>query len=229
MSARQGLNLLLSGAVAVTATLLFQQVAQAVSISDPSGDFLPTYTGLKGGDLDVLGAEVTLKGDRLFFSADLAAPIGTTPGALFVFGLDRGKGTQRFVAGTPSTGAGVFFDSVVILRPDGTGAFNDLISAANSKALSPADIKVSGSRISGNFGLSLFPSTGFAPNDYTWNFWPRVSTVAGTAGISDFAPNASNASVKSVSESSGLVAVVGVGLLLLAGKTKGSKRVVSGC
>ncbi len=75
MTAKQGLNLLLSSAAAVTATLLFQPDAQAVAIRDPLGDFLPTYTGPKGGDLDALGAEVTLKGDRLPRSPRSRSPI----------------------------------------------------------------------------------------------------------------------------------------------------------
>jgi hypothetical protein len=217
MNVKPALNLLLSGTLALTATLLLQRVAQAASISDPAGDFLPTYTGIQGGDLDVVKAEVTLKGNQLLFSTDLAADVGTTPGAFYVFGLDRGRGTQRFVTGTPSTGAGVVFDSVVILRPDGTASFNDLINSANSVALKSANVAISGSKISGIFDTSLFPSTGFATSDYTWNLWPRIATVSGNAAISDFAPDASNASVAAVPEPSsmsGLLAAVGFGVFL---------------
>ncbi len=212
---KQALNLIFSSTIALTAAMLIPSNARAVIISDPLGDFLPTYTGTRGGDLDVTSAEVSLNGSQLFFSATLAAPVGTTPGASYIFGLDRGQGTQRFVAGSPSIGAGVFFDSVVILRPDGTANFNDQINSANSIALSGASI--AGNRISGAFNISLFPSTGFAPAAYTWNLWPRVSSVAGNAGISDFAPNASNASVAAVPEPSnisGLLAAAGCIVLL---------------
>jgi hypothetical protein len=207
---KQALNLILSSAITLTAAMLIPSNARAVIISDPIGDFLPTYTGVKGGDLDVTSAEVTLNGSQLFFSATLAAPVGTTPGASYVFGLDRGQGTQRFITGSPSIGAGVFFDSVVILRPDGTANFTDQIDTNRSTALSGTTI--AGNRIFGTFNISLFPTTGFAPSAYTWNLWPRVSSVAGAAGISDFAPNASNASVAAVpgpSDIGGLLAAAG--------------------
>jgi len=205
-------NVVRSGTLGLAASLLlFPGSAQAVTFTDATGDFLSTYTGVQGGDLDVVTAEVSLLGNQLFFSTTVAAPIGTTATAFYVFGLNRGQGTQRFVSGTPSIGAGVFFDSVVILRPDGTGNFNDLINSANSSVLSPANITISGNTISGIFDVSLFPSTGFTLQNYTWNLWPRVSNVAGNAGISDFAPDASNASV--VPEPStllGLFAALGV-------------------
>ncbi len=194
MTVQQAIKLIFSGAIALTATLSLPSAAKAVIISDPVGDFLPTYAGAKGGDLDVVSSEVSLNGSQLFFSTTLAAAVGTTPGASYVFGLDRGQGTQRLAAGTPSVGAGVFFDSVVILRPDGTAQFNDIINPANSITALSGGSTISGNRISGTYDISQFPSTGFAPSAYTWNLWPRV-TIAGNTGISDFAPNASNASV----------------------------------
>jgi hypothetical protein len=224
MIVKQALNLVRSGtitlATALVATLLLQGGVMAASISDPVGDFLPTYTGPQGADLDVVSSEVTLNGNQLFFSATLAGQVGTTAGASYVFGLNRGQGTQRFLASTPSTGAGVFFDSVVILRPDGTGQFNDQLNSANSTALT--GVSVSGNQISATFNASLFPSTGFALSDYTWNLWPRVSSVTGTAGISDFAPDASNASVAvpEPASMSGLLAVAGFAAFFKAGKAK---------
>jgi hypothetical protein len=228
MIVKQALNLIRSGtitlAAALATALLLQGSAMAASISDPVGDFLTTYTGPQGADLDVVSSEVTLNGSQFFFSATLAGAVGTTTGASYVFGLDRGQGTQRFVASTPSTGVGVFFDSVVILRPDGTGQFNDLLNSANSTALT--GISVSGNQISGTFNASLFPSTGFALSAYTWNLWPRVSSVSGTAGISDFAPDASNASVAPVPEPtsmSALLAAAGFGVVFKAGKARRKK------
>ncbi|MBC7881387.1 MAG: PEP-CTERM sorting domain-containing protein [Anaerolineae bacterium] len=221
MTVKQALKLILSGTIAFAATLLLHGVAQAASITDPAGDFLFTYTGVQAGDLDVLSSEVTLNGTQLFFSATLAAAVGTTPSAFYVFGLDRGQGTQRFVTGTPSVGAGVVFDSVVILRPDGTGNFNDLLNSANSITLNPASISISGSQISAIFDVSLFPSTGFAAVDYTWNLWPRLGSISGNAAISDFAPDASNASV-AVPEPSGIAGLLAIGFggLMMVGRTR---------
>jgi hypothetical protein len=222
MTVKQVLNLIFSGTITLTATLLIPSEGRAVTIGDPVGDFLPTYTGIKGGDLDVISSQVSLNGSQLFFSATLAAAVGTTPGALYVFGLDRGQGTQRFLASTPSVGAGVFFDSVVILNPNGTAQFTDNLNAANSIPALSGGSSISGNQISGTFNISQFPSTGFAPSAYTWNLWPRVSTIAGTPGISDFAPNASNASV-SVPEPSdigGLLVAAGCAVFLKTRKSK---------
>jgi hypothetical protein len=160
--------------------------------SDPLGDFLPTYTGTQGGDLDVVSIDVRRSMTDFTLNATLAANIGTTAGALYVWGIDRGQGTARFVGATPSVGAGVLFDSVVVLRPDGTGNFVDLINGANSFALAPGAVTSSGNMISGLVSIAALPSTGFAAADYTFNLWPRLTGIAGTPGISDFAPDASN-------------------------------------
>lgn len=187
-------------------------------ISDPKGDFLPTYTaGAQGADLDVLLADVVLDpaASTLTFLATLDGPIGTTTGALYVFGLDRGQGTQRFLSGTPPIGAGIFFDSVLILRPNTTGQFNDLITPADSKALGSGTVVINGSQLSATLPLSDFPSKGFAADHYTWNLWPRLG-VGSNNQISDFAPDASNALVSVVPEPSALL-LIGSGLAGLGG------------
>lgn len=167
------------------------QQALAVVVGDSTGDFLPTYTGAQGGDLDVVSIDVTRNGSSIFLQASLAAAVGSTAGALYVWGIDRGQGTARFVAGTPSVGAGVLFDSVVVLRPDGTGAFVDLLNAANNFALAPGAVVIDGASITGTLAISAVPSTGFAVADFGYNLWPRLGSIAGNAGISDFAPDAS--------------------------------------
>ena len=88
--------------------------AGAAPIADPAGDFLGTYTGPQNGDLDVIASEVIYNTDAntLTFNATLNAPINTTANVLLVWGVDRGAGTEQFLAGTPPIGNGVFFDSV---------------------------------------------------------------------------------------------------------------------
>ncbi len=186
-------------------------------VMDPSGDFLASYTGPQGGDLDVLAAEVrvnTSAGTIQFFST-MAADIGTTTGVTYVFGLNRGAGTERFNTGGLPVGAGVFFDSVVQLRPNGTGQFNDLITPANNFVFSAGTVLISGASIGTKaLNLALFPTKGFAPLAYTWNLWPRMAGITGNAAIPDFAPDASMAGVTAVPEpASGLV----FGLCLAAG------------
>jgi hypothetical protein len=77
-------------------------VAANAGITDPVGDFLSTYTGTKDPGLDVVSANVTLEGAQFGKLATMdgaIAPLaGTLPGAVFVWGLDRGAGTERFVS-----------------------------------------------------------------------------------------------------------------------------------
>ena len=171
----------------------------AAGIDDARGDFLPTYTASRGGDLDVLSASVAYDpgADLFFFSGTFAAAVGTTPSAFYVWGLDRGQGTERFNSGAIPVGAGVTFDSVVIFRPDGSTAVNRFSDPATmlSGAFSAA-----GSTLTGQIAGSLLPSTGFDKSSYTWNLWPRDALAAGNAQIADFAPDASNAAVMAVPE-----------------------------
>lgn len=185
--------------------------AIAATVVDAPNDFLPTYTGPQGLDLDVLTTEafIDTSANTLSVTTTVGAAIGTTPGGFYVFGFDRGAGTQRFVGGSPSVGAGVVFDLVLLLRPDGTGQINDLVGGG-STILPAGSVLISGSTISsGPLSLSLFPTRGFAARDYTFNLWPRVSTVSGNAAISDFAPDASNAGL-TVVPSPTSIAVLGV-------------------
>jgi hypothetical protein len=167
------------------------QSGAAAPLLDPAGDFLPTYTGPQNGDLDVLSVEAIFNGSSFMLSSLLADRVGITPGALYVWGIDRGTGTEVFVAGVPSIGAGVKFDAVAVFRPDGTGLVA-LLQPAGPPILTnlAADsVDIFGSFIAGKVPLALLPSTGFDPKDYRFNLWPRTGN--GNALISDFAPDAS--------------------------------------
>lgn len=177
-------------ALLCAAALLALAAAQPAKagIIDPAGDFLPTYTGAANGDMDVLAASVELLGGTLRFSTTLAGPVGTTAGGFYVWGIDRGLGTERFLAGVPPIGAGVAFDSVLILRPDGSGQFNDLVDGTNSVAIS-SGITISGNTIVGTLPTSRLVPHGFALDAFEYNVWPRQG-AGQNVQISDFAPDA---------------------------------------
>jgi len=215
MSSRVLRALIASGALFAAAG-----AAQASIVTDPLGDFLPSYTGPQGADLDVLSAEVVLDttAGTFSFSGTMAGAVGSTVGGFYVFGLDRGEGTERFVSGSPSIGAGVRFDMVVILRPDGSGTVSDIVGGVTTQ-LAPGSALISGDSISSiPLPLSLFPTRGLDLEAYTWNLWPRIAGVTGNASVPDFAPDGSNAGVTVVP------APAGGAMLALAGLAAARRR-----
>lgn len=173
------------------AALLFCGAASAAAITDPANDFLPSFGGPNNRDLDVLRGELTLTGQQFLFTTTLAGPVGTTPGSLYVLGLDRGRGTARF----PVIAPGVLFDEVIAVTGTGGATVRDLISGA-ATVLPGSAVTISGDILTVAFPLSLAPSLGFAPNAYTWNLWPRTG-AGNDSQISDFAPDNSNVRVSS--------------------------------
>ena len=181
--------------------------ARADFVTDPAGDFLAGYTGPKAGDLDVLTAGVTFDGTRFVLTATMNGAIGTTAGALYVWGVDRGAGTARF----PTLAPGVTFDSVISLQAvrDASGALTgagtvNLIVGGGSSTLTASDVLISGSTITATVLASALPTQGFTPANYTFNLWPRLGT-GNNNQISDFAPDNSNLRASSVPEPSSLV------------------------
>lgn len=179
--------------LALAATLCTAGLAQAIGVTDAKGDFVLNYNGSKAGDLDVIGAFVTydVATDTFLFSGTLDAAIGTTPGAFYVFGVDRGAGTARF-AGNGITG--VPFDSVVVIQQNGSGAVNRLAGTNPGSTALPAGTALkAGSTFIAQISGSLLPESGLAKSDYTWNLWPRDPSQGNSfPAISDFAPNNSN-------------------------------------
>lgn len=132
------------------------------------------------------------RGDEVLLRGVHAGPIGTTEGAAYVWGIDRGAGTELFPTLAPPAGEGVTFSAVAILLPDGTGTFLDLVTGG-ATVLDPSSIRIAGSTVS--VSLSLLPSQGFEVEDFGYNLWPRyapdgVNSLDNTQ-ISDFAPDAS--------------------------------------
>jgi hypothetical protein len=182
--------------------------ARAAVITDAANDFIPSYLGPKGADLDVLSASVTLSGSNFILHAVMNGAIGTTPGGFYVWGFNRGAGTPGFASlGLPN----ILFDRVVVIQNNNTGAVaGTSISVTNN-----------GNEFTAIVPVSLLPSTGFALENFTWNLWPRGPAIAGNpnGNVADFAPDSTNAAVTvapPVPEPPGLL-IFAVGGLVVAG------------
>ena len=191
-------------ALCAAALMLAAGAARAQGIADPFGDYVPGFSGSKLGDLDVLSASVTYDptNDKFLFTGSFAAAVGTTAGGFYVWGVNRGAGTAGFAAnGLP----GVLFDSVLLLRPNGTGSIG-------ANQLPAGAVTISGNTITGVVSGSLLASTGFSKSNYTFNLWPRNTAVgSGFTQIADFAPDNSNFTATVVPEP-GSLALMSLGL-----------------
>ena len=185
-----------------TTTLSLQVVAsggldpaRASRVVDPANDFLASYTGPRGGDLDVREAEAAFDGTTFTFTSASAGSIGGTSGALYVWGVDRGRGTARFGA----LASGVLFAAVVLARADGTAQVTDLTSGAApaTTPLPAGSVTISGAALTIRVPAALLPTQGRAPAAYTANLWPRVGS-GNNNQISDFAPDNSNAPIRTM-------------------------------
>jgi len=160
-------------------------VAQGGPITDTTGDFLPTYLGAKNGAFDVVSANGTFDGTTFRLTADLAGPVSGAPAGskpVYVWGINTGTGTLNFAnIANPN----VKFNTVATL---------DAAGVTNKPGIYVGSI--SGNKVSIDIPLSaLPPSTGFAPQDYLWNLWPRDisapldATIGNATAIADFAPD----------------------------------------
>ena len=177
--------------------------AQALPVIDASNDFLPSYTGYKDDDLDVLQADVVIDphAQTITFSATLKGNIDTRSPKLYAFGVDRGRGAvgrdlefQGPLGGEPKIGSGVLFDAVAVLTANGKALFFDAFNPG-FVPVPGVPVSVTGNQITATMPLALFASQGFKLKEYTYNMWPRSEVSLANTVVPDFAPDNSNAPV----------------------------------
>ena len=180
--------------------------AAATVVTDPVGDFIPSFAGPNDPDLDVTGFSVAFDPATEIFTiaGSLAGAIDPENDYYYVIGVNTGAGA---IAPFGSIGQGnVIFDQVVIVGGEGEAfiggtdlTFN--IMGADFDVLVP---------------LSLLPSTGRDPLEYAFNLWPRtqIDNPADLTAISDFAPDNSEIHPTAVPEpATWLAMLLGFGLV----------------
>lgn len=191
---RRKMHPIIAGSIAA-AFVFGATAAGATTLTDASGDFLDSYSGPRAGDLDVTSVGAHRSGDQVLLTADMAGALGTTAGAAYVWGINRGAGVEPFPNFDPPTGKGVFFDAYVIVSGDGTGTLTNLLTGAR-RTLDPASIHIDGNELTVSLSAGLLPSEGLAFGDYLYNFWPRFApdgvVPTNNRQISDFAPDDSS-------------------------------------
>ncbi|WP_084578863.1 PEPxxWA-CTERM sorting domain-containing protein [Sphingomonas azotifigens] len=173
------MRMILSAAALACLAVAAPALAQTRTVSDATGDFLAGYTGPKLGDLDVTSFSVSYDAGAKLFTLGSTFAGDITPGTpgFYVYGVNTGAGAIRPFGGIGQ--GNVIFDQAIVVQKNGTGTIG-------GTALNKDWIAIAGNILTVKVPLSLLPSTGFAPQRYGFNLWPR--SAGGNAGISDFAP-----------------------------------------
>src|SRR5882757_3490247 len=145
---------ILAGASALAA-ILATGPAFATTVTSSTG-FLSTYIGPRNGDVDIASASALIEGGNLVLSATANAPIGSTMGAVYVWGVNtNGTTTAPFAAEG--------FDKVL---------FNDTVVV--NPAAPTAGVTISGDTITDVVAISSLKNVTVDPEQFAISLWPVV-------------------------------------------------------
>ncbi len=193
----------LSGALALAA-ILVGGPALATTVTTTTG-FLSTYTGPRNGDVEIASASATIDGADLVLSATTEAPIGTTPGAVYVWGVNT-VGASAPAPFAPEGFGNILFNNAITASPGGAG------------------VTVAGDTITDAIALSSLKDVALSPEQFGISLWPVVGT--GFSGFAEFAPGNGTftPSVAAVPEPANwalmIVGFAGVGAAMRAARRK---------
>jgi hypothetical protein len=157
--------------------------------------FYQFYTGPKLSELNAVkaSAELSPNGNFTFTGTNVGA-IKKGPAA-FVWGVDRSGslGAAPFM-GRPN----IKFDAVVVVSVDSslavTASVVDLTNNSSTE-LAAGAASIHGRKVTVTVPGSLLPSTGSAPKQYRFNYWPEDPAVTTSSPVASFAPERTTAQV----------------------------------
>lgn len=158
---------ILAGALALAA-ILATGPAFATTVTTSTG-FLPTYVGPENGDVEIASASATIDGADLVLSATADAPIGTTPGAVYVWGINTVGASAPAPFASEGFG-GVLFNDTVVVNP----------------ASPAAGVTISGDTVTDVVAISSLKNVVLNPDQFGISLWPVVGS--GFSAFSEFVP-----------------------------------------
>jgi hypothetical protein len=179
--------------------------AHATTVTEGIG-LLDTYTGPRpADDLDAVSASSTYNGDNIFLSATMAGDIGTTHEGIYIWGVNRGHGTELLAAPpggitdtTVPVGQGIAFDAFIFLDNAGHGSVFLLTDGPRPVPVGPpvalldGAVTISGRTISAVIPRSMLPDQGAGIGHYGYNIWPRFNDIGSNNRVTDFLPDRRN-------------------------------------
>jgi len=173
-----------------------RHAGQATGVVTKSPKFYEAYTGPRLAELSAVKAsgKLSADGSTFVFTGTNKGPINAAP-AVFVWGIDRnGNLPPGFFDNRPN----VKFDAEVIVTLDAsltpTAKILDL-SKGTLTTLPAGSATIQGRTVTVIVPASQLPSTGLAPSQYRFNYWPEDGGPRGSSAVSSFLPEKSDAPV----------------------------------
>jgi len=190
--------------------------ATAATVTDPTGDFLPSYAGPHDADLDVVSFNVAFDDvtDVFRLTAAMAGDIDPATPGLYAIGVNTGTGVIAPFGGIGAPN--VIFNQVIAVQKSGAAVVSG----------NPLTANIFGNVLTIMVPLALLPSTGFAARDYGFNIWPR-NGLGNNNQISDFAPNNATLSAAVPEPAGWALMIAGFGLAGGALRRRGLRTAVS--
>jgi hypothetical protein len=170
---------------------------QTVGTATKNAHFYQFYTGPKLAELNAVkaSAELSADGSTFTFTGTNQAKINKAP-AVYVWGVDR---NGNLPPGPFTNRPNVRFDAVVVVALDASltpvARVMDVANGTETN-LPTGSATISGRTVSVSVPSSLLPSTGLAPAQYRFNYWPEDGVTPPTSAVvASFLPETGNALV----------------------------------